>query len=71
MIKIIKIRCSFYVHVCRKHRYGQFNKKLFVRPCVHVDNVGKVYRINVSIVGRSKEDKKLALLKYMRMRVCI
>ena len=39
-----------------------------VRACVHV---GKVYRINVSIVGRSKKDKKLTLLTYMFMRVCI
>ena len=29
MIEIIKIQCSFYLHVCicRKHSYGQFNKK--------------------------------------------
>ena len=56
--------------VCRKYSYGKFNKNyLFpVFACVHV---GKVYRINVSIVGRSKEDKKLTLLTYMCMRVCI
>ena len=36
--------------------------------CVHV---GKVYWINVFIVGRRKEDKKLTLLTYMCMRVCI
>ena len=40
----------------------------FVCACVHV---GKVYWINVSIVGQSKKDKKLALLTYMCMRVCI
>ena len=39
-----------------------------VCACVHV---GKVYRIIVSIVGRSKEDKKLPLLTYMCMCVCI
>ena len=32
---------------------------------------GKVYLINVSIVGRSKKDKKLTLLTYMSMLVCI
>ena len=36
--------------------------------CVHA---GKVYRINASIVGRSKEDKKLTLLTYMCTRECI
>ena len=36
--------------------------------CVHV---GKVDRINVSIVGRSKKDRKLTLLTYMCMRMCI
>ena len=39
-----------------------------VCACVHV---GKVNRINVSIVGRSKKDKKLTLLTYMCMCVCI
>ena len=66
-MKIIKIRYLFYVRVCvgRKYSYGQFNKKMICSPvcaCVHV---GKVYRINVSVVGRSKEDKKLTLLTYM------
>ena len=59
MIKIIKIQCSFYVLVCvcRKYSYGQFNKNdLFTRVCVCV-HVGKVYLINVSIVGLSKKDK--------------
>ena len=58
MIKIIRIQRSFYVRVCvcRKHSYGQFNKNdLFV--CVCVLHIGKVYRINVSIVDRSKDDK--------------
>ena len=40
----------------------------FVHLCVHV---GKVYWINVSIVGRSKEDKKLALFTYMCVCVCV
>ena len=72
MIKIIKIQCSFDVRVCvcRKYSYGQLNKHICspVCACVHV---GKVYWINVFIVGRSKEDKKLTLLPYMSMRVCI
>ena len=72
-IKIIKIQCSFYLHVCvcRKYSYGQLNKNMICLPvyaCVHV---GKVYGINVSIVDRSNEDKKLTLLTYMCMRVCI
>ena len=72
-IKIIKIQCSFCVRVCvcRKYNYGQLSKNMICSPvcaCVHV---GKVYWINVSIVGRSKEDKKLTLLKYVCMRVCV
>ena len=38
-----------------------------VCACVYV---GKVYCINVSIVGRSKKDKKLTLLIYMGIYVC-
>ena len=59
------------VCVCRKYRYSQLNKNMISSPvcaCVHV---GKVYRINVSIVGRSKDDKKLTLLTYMCMHVRI
>ena len=71
--KIIKMQCSFYMRlwVCRKYSYGQLNKIMICSPlcaCVHVR---KVYWINVSIVGRSKEDKKWTLLTYMCMRVCI
>ena len=29
------------VCVCGKHSYGQFNKKWFVRLCVHVYMLGK------------------------------
>ena len=70
--KIIKIKCSFYVLVCvcRKYSDGQLNKNMIcssMSACVHV---GKVYRINVSIVEQSKKDKKLTLLTYMYMRVC-
>ena len=46
-------------------------KKMICSPvcaCVHV---GKVYWINESIIGRSKEDKKLTLLTYKCMRVCV
>ena len=39
-----------------------------VGACVHV---GKVYRIKVTIVGRSKKDKTLTLLIYMYMRMCV
>ena len=72
MIKIIKIQCSFYLRVCvcRKHSYGQSNKKMICSPvcaCVHV---GNIYQINESIVGRSKEDKELTLLTYMSIYVC-
>ena len=35
-----------------------------VCACVHV---GKIYQINVSIVGWSQKDKKLTLLSYMCM----
>ena len=38
--------------------------------CACVD-VGKVYWINMCIVGQSKEDKKLTLLTYMWMCVCV
>ena len=37
--------------------------------CVYM--LGKVYWVNVSIASRSKEDKKLTLLTYMCIRVCI
>ena len=62
-----------YARVCisRKYSYGQFIKKLFTRPFVRVYMLGKVYSINMFIVGRSKENKNLTLLTYMRMRVCI
>ena len=46
-------------------------KKMICLPLCACVYVGKVYRINVSIVGRSKEDKKLTFLTYMRMRVYI
>ena len=39
-----------------------------VYVCVHVE---KVYLTNLSIVGRIKENKKLTLLTYMGMCVCI
>ena len=42
----------------------------FVRSCVSV-HVRKVYWPNVSIVGRSKEGKKLTLLPCMCTHVCI
>ena len=41
----------------------QFNFNLFIYS-LHV-HVGKVYWINVPIVGQSKEDEKLTLLTYM------
>ena len=66
MIKIIKIQCSFYVRVCRKYSYGQFNKNdLFARVCMCI------CWESISLVGPSKEDKKLTLLTSMCMRVCI
>ena len=72
-IKIIKIQCSFYVRVCvcRKYSYCQFNKNMICLPVCACVYVRKVYWINVSIVGRSKEDKKLTLLTYMCMHVFI
>ena len=60
--------------LCRKYSYGQLNENKIVRPCVCVClHVSKVYWNNASIVGRSKEDKKLTLLTYMymRTRVCV
>ena len=42
---------------------------LLTRVCVCL-YVNKVYQINGSIVGRSKEDKNLTLLTYMGMCVC-
>ena len=47
---------------------------LFARVCVCVCvclHVDKVYQINGSIVGRSKEDKNLTLLTYMGICVCL
>ena len=61
-----------YVCVCRKYSYRQLNKNMIcssARLCVYM--LGKVYWPNISIIGRSKEDKKLTLLTYVRMRVCI
>ena len=43
----------------------------FVHPCVHVCMLGKVDWVNESLGGRSKEDKKLTLLTYICMHVCI
>ena len=37
---------------CKKYSCGQLNENRIVHPCV-----SKVYKINRSIVGRSKEDK--------------
>ena len=59
--------------LCRKYSYGQLNENRIVRPCVRVCvcvclHVCKVYQNYVSIVGRSKENKKLTLLTYMCMR---
>ena len=73
MIKMLKIQCSYYmrVRVCRKYSYGQLRKNGICSPAHACTHVGKVYRITMSIIGRSKEDKKLTLLTYMCMRVCI
>ena len=59
--------------LCRKYRFGQLNENRIVCPCVCVCgylHVNKVYQINGSIVGWSKEDKNLTLLTYMGMCVC-
>ena len=45
--------------------------KIFVHPCVRVYMLGKVYWVNVSIVGRSRGLKKMTLLTYMCMRACL
>ena len=51
---------------------GIVEMAIWMKVCVCVCVcVSKVYWINASIVGRSKEDKKLTLLTYMCMRVCI
>ncbi len=55
----------------RKYSGGQLNENRIVCPCVCVClHVNKVYQINGSIVGQSKEDKILNLLTYMGMCVC-
>ena len=61
MMKIIKIPCSFSVRVCvcvcGKHSNGQFNKNMICSPVHACAYVGKVYRINMSIISLSKKDK--------------
>ena len=57
--------------VCRKYSYGQLNENGIVRPCVCVCVcVDKVYQINGSIVGRSKEDKNFSFT-YIHGYVCV
>ena len=58
--------------LCRKYSCDQLNENRIVHPCVCVClHVNKVYQINGSIVGRSKEDDDLTLLTYMGMCVYI
>ena len=71
--KYKKIQCSFYMRVwvyVEDTAIASSIKMICSPVCVCV-YVGKVYLINVSIVGRSKEDKKFTLPTYMCMRVCI
>ena len=71
--KIIKIQCSFYVHVCvyvENTAMASWIKMIYSPMCA-CPHVGKVYWINVSIVGRSKKDKKMTLLTCVCMCVYV
>ena len=63
------LRACAYVY--RKYSNGQLNKNVICSPACACVHVGKVYWINVSRIGQSKVDKKLTLLTYMCMRVCM
>ena len=57
------------VCVCIKHSFGQFNK-MISSPMSAFVHVGKVYRIDVSIVGQSKKDKKIDFT-YIHVYACV
>ena len=59
------------MYLCRKYSYGQVNKNMICSPVCACVQLGKVYWVYMSIVGRSKEEKKLTLLTYMCMCVNI
>ena len=66
--EIIKIQCSFYVRVCVENTVMASSIKMICSPVCACLHVGKVYRINESIVGHRKEDKNWL---YSHTCVCV